>query len=88
MDQHFCQDVGVALIADRMTGQRAPPFLSTSSGGTRTMPRLDAGVGLDPAAINADLAGAQQLLQMAEAEPGKWVLNQRSSRMPASPASQ
>ena len=35
---------------------------------------LDAGVRLDAAAIDAHLAGAQQLLQMAEAQPRKMRL--------------
>ena len=69
MDQHLGQHVGVALVADRVTGQRALALLvDLERRNAHHLARLDAGVGLDPAAIDADLAGAQQLLQMAEAK--------------------
>ena len=51
------------------------PFWSTSSGGTRTIwPGSHARVGLGAAAVDADLAGAQQLLKLPEAEARKMRL--------------
>ena len=41
---------------------------SSPSGGTRTTcPGCEAGVGLDPLAVESELAGAAQLLELAEA---------------------
>ena len=69
VDQHFRQDVGIALIADRVTGQRALALLvDLERRNADHLAGLDAGVGLDPAAVDADLAGAQQLLQMAKSK--------------------
>jgi hypothetical protein len=69
VQQHLAQHLRVVLVADRAAGQLA---LSLAVGIERRnahhLPGLDARIGLGAAAIDADLAGTQQFLQMTEAE--------------------
>ena len=56
-----------------------------ASGGTRTAwPAATRSLVLARAPSSADLPRAQEFLQVPEGKIGKWVLNQRSSRMPSS----
>ena len=56
MDQHLGQNVGVALVADRMTGERALALLvHFERWDADHLARFDAGIGLHPAAIDTDL---------------------------------
>ena len=69
VDQHLRQHVGIALLAHGARGHRALALLvDAERRHAHHLAGLDARVGLGAAAIDADLAGAQQLLQMAEAQ--------------------
>ena len=75
VDQHLGQNVAVVLVADGVAGERPVALLvHVERRDADHLARLDARVGLHPAAIDTDLAGAQQLLQMAEAKTRKMRL--------------
>ena len=73
VEQHLRQHVGVALVADGAVPVSWPVALlvDVERRDADHLAGLDARIGLDAAAIDADLAGAQQLLQMAEAQARK-----------------
>ena len=75
VDQHLRQDVGVALPAH---GPRRDRTLALLVDAERRhadhLAGLDARVRLGAAAVDAHLAGAQQFLQMAEAQPREMRL--------------
>src|SRR5690606_18588081 len=70
MDQHFCQNVAIALIPNRAHGgRRCTLAVDAQRWHSNHLPRLDATVGLYAASIDTHLAGAQQLLQLTEGKP-------------------
>ena len=70
VEQHLRQHVGVVLAAHGARAVSGPVALAVDveRRDADDLAGLDARVGLGAAAIDAHLAGAQQLLQMAEAE--------------------
>ena len=75
VEQHLRQHFGVALPAHGARRERTRGLaVDAERRHADHLAGLDAGVGLGAAAIDADLAGAQQLLQMAEAQPRKMRL--------------
>ncbi len=73
MQQHARQKLGIAGMLEFLARRRARALLALGVDIHRRDSHLLAGlytrVGLHPAAIDADLAGTEQLLQRAEAEP-------------------
>ena len=75
MQQHLGQNVAVILIADGMAGELGIALLvDFERWNPDHLARLDPGVRLGAAAIDADLARAQQLLQMTETQPREMGL--------------
>ncbi len=69
VQQHLLQHVGIALVADRVAGELGVALLvDLERRDANRLARLDARIGFHSATIDANLAGAQELLQMAKAK--------------------
>jgi hypothetical protein len=75
VQKHLAEHIAIVAVADGLGGQRASRFLIDAK---RRHPDrlawLNTRVGLDPATVDTDLPGAEQLLQLTESQTRKMDL--------------
>jgi len=75
MQQHLAQHIVVVAVLYGVGGERPGGFfVDVHRRHSDGLAGVHPAVGLDPAAIDADLPGSEQLLQLREAETGKMRL--------------
>src|SRR5262249_50193445 len=78
---------GAVGLGQSLWGRRRRGRRDRQRRNANALARNKPGACLGAAAVDPDLAGAEQLLEAAMGRAAKWLRNQRSRRMPSSPAS-